>query len=325
MTTSACSRSRLILAWLAAIVALPVMASAQTPAARAAISGRVVDAYPGATPQPDVVLYRRMDGPPLPGNGRVPVRPDRTFVIENLDAGLYELYANYSFPRQLVTVGATDVTGVELVVSGQSRVIPVGRMDDGSELPPGGGAIVHLAPLRSAGSALESPDGFTVPPGLYWLFVAPPPGTFVKSMLAGDVDLRRAPLRIEPGAAPRRVDVVLTRTKPADAPVTTVAGSAGQAGLEVELVDLMHGRRATLVAATTTDASGGFRFANVVPGFYRINLPPPNVSSTIWSLGPTRSRSTFPCRPVRASSPVRRSGSISPGSRWGSRDRRASR
>ena len=84
----------------------------------------------------------------------------------------------------------------------------------------------------------------------------------------------RVPLRVEPGSAPRRVDVVLTRTKPADAPVTTVTGSTGQAGFDVELVDLVHGRRATLVAATTTDASGVFRFENVVPGFYRINLPP---------------------------------------------------
>ncbi|ODS51872.1 MAG: hypothetical protein ABS36_19055 [Acidobacteria bacterium SCN 69-37] len=204
---------RLIVASLVWLVVVPSVVAAQTPSAGAAIAGRVVDAYPGATPQPDAVLYRRMDGPPVPTAGRVPVRPDRTFVIEHLVAGLYELYANFSSRRQMVTVGAADVTGIELVVSGQGRVIAAGRMDDGSAMPPGGGALVHIALRLAASAPLESREGFTVPPGEYWLLVVPPAGTFVKSMMAGDVDLRRMPLRIEPGARPLGVDVVLTRGK----------------------------------------------------------------------------------------------------------------
>ena len=61
------------------------------------VSGRIVDAYPGALPQPDAVLLRRMDGPPVMTTGKAAVQADRTFVIENVAPGIYEIQTSHSF------------------------------------------------------------------------------------------------------------------------------------------------------------------------------------------------------------------------------------
>lgn len=249
------------------------------PVARAAgvtVSGRVVDGYPGAMPQPEVVLFTRMDGPPSrpPVTTRLEVGPDRTFTAAGVAPGEYTLQALGSFDTKWIVVGADDISGIDVIVSGQSHLQPTVRVDDGSAVPEPVMVRIFFGPGRSQYRSLLDPAGFVLPPGERWLFVVAPDGYFVQSMASAGVDLLRSPIDIQPGAAPRGIDVVLTRGKPADAPTVSVVGTVrGHAGLDVELVETTSGRR-TIVDVTTTDGDGGFRFDGLPRGVYAIDLPP---------------------------------------------------
>jgi hypothetical protein len=274
--------SRRLLASVCVLAALAQGAFAQqtpSPVSRTGgvtLSGRIVDAYPGAQPQPDAVLIRPLDGPPVPNSGKAAIRPDRTFVIENVLPGIYELQASYSFSTTEVTVGSSDITGIELEVSGQVRLTPNVRMDDSSPAPPGLMFRVIISPGRSMFGPFTGPAGLSMAPGMRWVFMVPPPGLYVASATSGGVDLLRNKLDVRPGAAPRTIDVVLTKTQPVGAPVVTLAGMVGrQAGVDVELVDVTSASaQPRLVSSTTTDAEGAFRFEGLRRGIYRINLPP---------------------------------------------------
>lgn len=274
-------RAVLALFLLLPLIDAPRVAWAQQPAAPAAaeasgvtLRGRVVDAYPGAMPRPDVVSFARLDGPPVQVTDRVPIAPDRTFVFEHVAPGRYELRAGRSFSTTEVMVATADVRDIELVVSGETAFEVRARMDDGSAVPAEGYARVFINVTRSMSAALDTPSALTLPPGDHWVFFIAPPGVHVRSASTADADLLRAPLAVAPGDSHRVIDVVLTRAKPADAPMVTVAGVAGRSGLELELVDTTNSRRIEFVGTTTTDADGRFRFAPVHRGIFRIGAPP---------------------------------------------------
>jgi hypothetical protein len=238
------------------------------------LRGRLVDAYPGVTPQPDAVIFRRVDGPPVMTSGRVAVRADRTFVIQNVAPGIYDLQAGFSYDVVTVTVGKADVSGIEIKVSGQVALFPDVRMDDGSPIPEGGLWRLQVAPRQSLAIPLGGRVALVAPRGKRWIFISAPEGVFIRSAVVNGVDIRTSPVDFVPDVLPPTIHVVLTREKPAAPPTGVVVGATGLPGLEVELINVTGFTRSTFVGTATTDTNGAFRFEGLTPGLYRINIPP---------------------------------------------------
>ena len=101
--------------------------------------------------------------------------------------------------------------------------------------------------------------------GAYHASVSPPPGTYVKSILFNGQDMTRAALDLTVGTG-GRLEISLA-SNPAD--VTGVV-LAPMALLCSCLGDLWSPGASDFGQNATTDPKGGFRFANLAPGSYRI-------------------------------------------------------
>jgi hypothetical protein len=123
------------------------------------------------------------------------------------------------------------------------------------------------------------------------MFIRPPTGYEVFSASLNGGDVLRAPLETTPADDGRPLVVVLTRTRPENAPTTTVTGTVGDLpGLDVELIDVTVPTRRAIAGTTITESDGAFRFAGIRPGLYEISLPPVDrvVTDVVASVGEVR-------------------------------------
>lgn len=193
---------------------------------------------------------------------------------------------------QIVTVATGQtITNLDFRVTFKSGLREVWGnigIDDGSPLPVG--MLQQFQLILSSSSAHWIAKPFTntqgilvfqpdVKPGEYATTLAPPPlGYYLKSMTFGNVDLTTARLILGEGESNTRIQVVLTKTRPAGAPPgVRVSGRVTGRVLPMELtsistvIDKIRPEEIlNTVAFVSLQQDGSFGIEGVPPGRYML-------------------------------------------------------
>jgi len=231
------------------------------------------------------------DGPILGPQPFATVR-DGSFNFERVLPGVYILEASQARPgaggmaRQIVTVGNADVDdlvlslapGAEITgtISTEGAAPPQQQQQPGA--PPGINARLSLViNTDNGGNRGQTADDGTfaihnIMPAIYQVSVQPlPPGTYIKSIRFGSLDLMKTPLDLTGGSG-GTLNIVLSPNAGdiggivhgADGmPLASVFVTLWTPGVPAEGVT-------DFTRTTATDVNGQFKFASLPPGEYRI-------------------------------------------------------
>lgn len=237
------------------------------------IRGTAID--PGGEPASDVQLtIAPKDLFELGASMRKYVRPrNGAFELDGLPPGEYTIRSE---PKsETVTVRRHDVDDLVLQVHSGAEITGRITLDGAPLTSQQSGASRRLIGLQAVAGVPGIParmgtDGAfsirDISAGAYHASVSPPPGTYVKSILFNGQDMTRAALDLTVGTG-GRLEISLA-SNPAD--VTGVVLGADGAPVPLVSVTLWSPGASDFGQNATTDAKGGFRFANLAPGSYRI-------------------------------------------------------
>src|SRR5579863_244548 len=234
------------------------------------------------------------DGPNLGPQPFATVR-DGSFDFERVSPGVYILEAMQSRPgeggvgRQVITVGNADVDDLVLSLAPGAEITgtistegpvppPQPQQPQQPGTPPGFNArpSVVITMDNGASRAQTNDDGtfaiHNIIPGVYRVQVQPlPPGTYIKSIRFGSLDLLKTPLDLTSGSG-GTLNVVLS---PNAGDISGIVhGTDGMPAVSVLVSLWTPGVPAEEITDFTrtaqTDANGQFKFASLPPGDYRI-------------------------------------------------------
>jgi len=239
------------------------------------VSGRVVTASGGGATGATLNLRAREHGMDLDSELSTTTRnANGDFEIRGVQAGHYYLSA---LRAGEVTVSPLDVTGnmegVRVVLGKGGQVRASVAMEDGKPIKPERwqifltvegrrGYFLEPENERFAAQNNAAPDHYEV------RVERLAPGTYVKSIRAGDADILNDGLTVAQGAS---VQFEVTLADDAGRLEGTVTGGDDQpeSGATVVLVPKLRAR-SDLFKSATTDQFGHFEFATLAPGEYKV-------------------------------------------------------
>jgi hypothetical protein len=242
------------------------------------IRGRLIDRAGSRTPPRVTASSPRLLQPVESAVG-----PGGTFEFPNMPPGTYDLQAVPGEPYEpvRVTVGDSDVTGVEVVRPRQVEI--TGRILVERDAPMPRPTLSFVRPHGRLGTAISNDGRFvtTLPEGRHHVIVTQlPPGYAIQSITAGTTDLLTEPLDVS-DALPIEILVRVA----VDASVQSVRVGGRVIGLEGSLTAttrvMLGGLLGIAPQESPIQADGSFSFGQVVPGRYTLQLtssgglPPP--------------------------------------------------
>jgi protocatechuate 3,4-dioxygenase beta subunit len=246
------------------------------------VKGRVVGA-PGHAR----VMVMMMAQNDFMGGGRQmasPQGPDGAFEIRGVTPGSYHVAAQVAdqngqlTARTPINVGNSNVENIELVLRPGTTVTGRVRIEGESQVTPSQVSVnlqpIEMSPFGGGGSAQVNADGtFTVQnvqPNTYRVvaFVRPQGGGYVKSVFAGDQELRDSELVVGDGAAPTLQITLGIATAKVAGQVAADPPTANQGAMVVLLPPGEKRERMDLFRTAMVDGTGKFSINAVPPGEY---------------------------------------------------------
>jgi hypothetical protein len=206
-----------------------------------------------------------------------PPKADGSFEFLKVRPGNYSLSIPApGFQPLAITVTDRDVTGLDLVIPWTTEI--AGRVVvDGNGLIPAF-SLVFSSPSFGTATASQARQTFrmTLTEGAYGIAASGiPSGYSLKSIMAGNTDLLRNPLRITKTTAPPEIVVTLGVSTPP--PWVTVSGRIiGRRPSQGERLTISLNNFQIQAEPINADvhADGSFGFSRVLPGSYAASLQP---------------------------------------------------